>query len=394
LGPIFVKLGQFLSTRPDLLPEDIIQALSGLQDQVPPFSGAMAQALIEKNLNRPLSAVFSTFDLVPLASASIAQVHAATLLNGQAVVIKVLRPRIQRRIKRDLALLHVFSRCVEFFWRPARIFKPTALCQELKRILLAECDFMREAANASQFKRHLNTSTDIKVPEIYWPYCHKHILVMERVYGISITDHALLREHHINLKILAEKLIRNFFTQAFHHCFFHADMQPGNIFVSCTTPEDPSYAIVDFGIMGSLGIADQRYLAENCMALFKHDYRRIAELHVNSGWLPTETPMDEFESEIRTVCEPILGRPLKEISIGNTLLRLFQTAQRFKINIQPQLILLQKTLLTLEGLSRQLYPDLDLWQTLQPVLEDWLKQQKHPKTLLCKMFNQWINTYL
>lgn len=375
LGPIFVKFGQLLSIRRDILPDDIAEELAKLQDKVPPFNGELAKRMIEESLKQPLSAVFAEFNLTPLASASISQVHSACLQDGTKVVVKVLRPRIYQQIRRDVELLETFAKLIFRYLPQARRFRPIEVVQEFKDTLFDELDLLREAANASQLRRNFASSQSLYVPQIYWQHTRKNILVMEHIYGVHITDIPTLLAHNTNLKRLAERGVEIFFTQVFRDCFFHADMHPGNLFVDVSDPQDPRYIAVDFGIMGTLSPDDQRYLGENFLAFFKRDYRRVAELHVQSGWVPPHTRVDAFESAIRTVCEPIFERPLKDISIGQTLLRLFQTARRFEMEVQPQLVLLQKTLLTVEGLGRQLYPDLDLWQTAKPFLEKWMKKQ-------------------
>jgi ubiquinone biosynthesis protein len=385
LGPIFVKFGQVLSTRFDILPEDIVNELVLLQDQVPPFSGDLAKDMIETALQSPLSNFFQSFDKIPLASASVAQVHAATLLNGQSVVIKVLRPHIHQLIQRDIELLKTIGKLAQKYWKAAKRFKPREIVAEFEKTLLDELDLTREAANASQLRRNFMESSLLYVPEIHWPLTKNNILVMERIYGISIANIEQLKQQGFNLKQLAQQCIEIFFTQAFRDCFFHADMHPGNILVSPDNPKNPKYIAVDFGIMGSLGPEDQRYLAENFLAFFKRDYRRVAELHIESGWVPSTTRLDEFEAAIRTVCEPIFERPLCEISFGNLLFRLFQTATRYQVNFQPQLVLLQKTLLNIEGLSRQLCPDIDLWSCAKPFLEDWMKNQVGFPSLIRKL---------
>jgi len=381
LGPIFIKAGQVLSTRRDLLPDDIAEELAKLQDRVPPFSGKLAQKMIEDSLNVSTEMIFQEFDLEALASASIAQVHAATLLSGDRVVVKVLRPGIKKIIDRDLDLLRTIANIAERF-TDAKRFKPKELVAEVAHTLQDELDLQREAANASQLRRNFQHSDLLYIPEIYWPYSRQSVLVMERIEGIPIHNIAMLKASGVNMKKLAERGIEIFFTQVFRDSFFHADMHPGNIFVDLKNLDDPHYIAVDFGIVGSLNTKDQRYLAENMLAFFKRDYQRVAELHVASGWLPPDTRIDQFEGAIRAVCEPIFERPLKEISFGQLLLRLFQTAQRFNINIQPQLILLQKTLLNIEGVGRQIYPELDLWKTAAPFLERWLKKQLGVKAFL------------
>ena len=371
LGPIFVKFGQILSTRRDLLPDDIAEELARLQDRVQPFPGAQARALIEKAYGQPLTQVFAAFDETPLASASIAQVHTARLPDGTDVVVKVVRPNIRRVIRRDVALLYYVAGLAERYWREGRRLRPVEVIREFETTLLDELDLLREAANASQLRRNFAGSKVLYVPEVYWPHCRREVMVMERIHGTPISSIAALRGQGIDLKQLAERGVEIFFTQVFRHNFFHADMHPGNIFVA----PDGQYLAVDFGIMGTLSPVDQRYLAENFLAFFRRDYRRVAELHVESEWVPAETRVDEFEAAIRTVCEPIFERPLKDISFGHLLLRLFQTARRFNMEVQPQLVLLQKTLLNIEGLGRQLYPDLDLWQTAKPFLERWMSEQ-------------------
>ena len=371
LGPIFVKFGQMLSTRRDLLPDDIAQELAKLQDRVPPFPGDQARAIVEKSLSKPVAELFENFEEQPHASASIAQVHLARLRNGRDVVVKVVRPGIHKTIARDIGLLYVVAELAERYWREGRRLRPREVVAEYEKTILDELDLLREAANASQLRRNFQDSNLLYVPEVYWPYCRRQVMVMERIYGIPISDVAELKRQGIDLKRLAEQGVEIFFTQVFSHSFFHADMHPGNIFVS---PEG-RYIAVDFGIMGTLSPVDQRYLVENFVAFFKRDYRRVAELHVQSGWVPAGTRVEEFEAAIRTVCEPIFERPLKDISFGQLLLRLFQTARRFHMEVQPQLVLLQKTLLNIEGLGRDLYPDLDLWKTAKPFLERWMSEQ-------------------
>ncbi len=371
LGPIFVKFGQILSTRRDLLPDDIAIELARLQDQVQPFPGAQARVLIEKAYGQPISEIFAEFDEMPLASASIAQVHTARLHDGKDIVVKVVRPNILRVIQRDLSLLYYIAGLAERYWREGHRLRPVEVIHEFENTLLDELDLLREAANASQLRRNFSGSKMLYVPEVYWPQCRREVMVMERISGVPISNIPELRAQGIDLKLLAERGVEIFFTQVFRHNFFHADMHPGNIFVA----PDGRYLAVDFGIMGTLSPVDQRYLAENFLAFFRRDYRRVAELHVESEWVPASTRVDEFESAIRTVCEPIFERPLKDISFGHLLLRLFQTARRFNMEVQPQLVLLQKTLLNIEGLGRQLYPDLDLWQTAKPFLERWMSEQ-------------------
>lgn len=375
LGPIFVKAGQIISTRRDLLPDDIANELSKLQDRVPPFSGKQAKAIIEAALNRDIHAAFTSFETQALASASIAQVHAATLLSGESVVVKVLRPNIRGMIDRDIDLLMTFAKMAERYWSDARHFKPTQIVEEVAQTLYDELDLMREGANASQLKRNFADTDILHIPRIFWEFTRTNILVAERVHGIPIHDIQRLKEVGVNMNKLAERGIEIFFTQVFRDSFFHADWHPGNIFVDCSDTENPTYIAVDFGIVGSLSQNDQRYLAENMIAFFKRDYQRVAELHIACGWLPPDTRIDQFEGAIRGVSEPIFEQPLRDMSFGKLLLKLFQVARRFNINIQPQLVLLQKTLLNIEGLSRQLAPELDLWASAAPQIEKWLKKQ-------------------
>lgn len=378
LGPIFIKFGQILSTRRDLLPDDIADHLKNLQDQVTPFSGEISKALIEKGLKQRVGEVFSEFDIEPLATASIAQVHSARLHNGKEVVVKVIRPGIERTIDQDIAVMLFFALMLESYWADGKRLHPVQIVKDYEKTIYDELDLQREAANASQIRRNFSNSELIYIPEIFWDYTNTHVLVMERVYGIPVADVDALRAAGVNLKALAERGVEIFFTQVFRDSFFHADMHPGNIFVSEKNPQNPQYIAIDFGIVGTLTQEDQNYLARNLLAFFKRDYKMVAELHISSGWVPEDTRADEFESAIRTVCEPIFERPLKDISFGQFLLRLFQTARRFNMEVQPQLVLLQKTLLNIEGLGRQLYPNLDLWNTAQPYLENWMKQRIAP----------------
>ncbi len=380
LGPIFVKFGQLLSTRRDLLPDDIANELAKLQDQVPPFPGHQAQAIVEMAYGQPIHECFQNFDQKPLASASIAQVHTATLLTGESVIIKILRPHIANTIRHDMALMKIAAQLATRFWRRGRRLQPLDIIAEFETTINQELDFMREAANASQLRRNFEHSDKMYVPKVYWNYAKKDVLVMERIHGIRISDIPTLVAAGTNLKKLAEYGVEIFFDQVLRDSFFHADMHPGNLFVDVRNPDHPKYIGVDFGIMGSLAPEDQRYLANNLLAFFKRDYRQVAILHIASGWVSPDTRIDQFEGAIRTVCEPIFEKPLKDISFGQLLLRLFQTAQHFQMKIQPQLLLLQKTLLNIEGLGRELYPELNLWNTAQPCLERWMKRQKrlHP----------------
>ncbi len=375
LGPIFIKLGQMLSTRRDLLPDAVAFELTRLQDKVPPFSSARARAIIAEAYGQPVTECFARFDDQPLASASIAQVHTARLFDGQEVVVKIVRPTIQQVIRRDLDLMYVLAGLIERYWPEARRFKPRQVVEEYERTIFDELDLIQEASNASQIRRNFEDSHLLYIPAIHWDYCRREVMVMERIRGIQVNDIEALKAEGVDLRRLSEKGVEIFFTQVFQHNFFHADMHPGNIFVDPALPDDPRYMAVDFGIIGTLSPADQRYLAENFVAFFNRDYQRVAELHVESGWVAPDTRVDQFESAIRSVCEPIFQRPLKEISFAQLLLRLFQTARRYNMEVQPQLVLLQKTLLHIEGLGRQLAPDLDLWTTAKPFLERWMSEQ-------------------
>lgn len=382
LGPIFVKFGQVLSTRQDLLPEDILIELQKLQDRVPPFPADQARQIVEQTLGCPIEAVFTEFSMSPLASASIAQVHAATLHSGQHVVVKIRRPRIEKTIKRDLGLLHAVAKLTTYLWTYSRRLRLQEIVDEFERVLTDELNFIAEAANASQLRRNFLNSPLLYIPEVYWKYARPNLLVQERISGIPVTDRAQLLALEVDLKQLAERGVEIFFMQVFRDSFFHADMHPGNIFVAKDQPNNPKYIAVDFGIMGSLAPTDQHYLAENLLAFFKRDYRKVALLHIESGWVPPDTRVEAFESAIRQVCEPIFEKPLRDISFAQLLLNLFQTASRFKMEVQPQLLLLQKTLFNIEGLGRKLYPELNLWTTGKPYLERWLKQRYSIKTLL------------
>jgi ubiquinone biosynthesis protein len=389
LGPIFIKFGQALSTRRDLLPADVADELARLQDNVPPFPGELARASIERAYGVPLDQRLRNFELTPLAAASIAQVHAAQLPCGREVIVKVLRPDMRAMIALDIAVLYTIAALAERWWAESRRLKPLQIVREYERTILDELDLMREAANASQLKRNFAGSPLLYVPEVYWDFCRAEVLVMERIRGTPIGDIARLRELGTDFKRLAENGVEIFFTQVFRHNFFHADMHPGNIFVLLGDPTQPRYAAVDFGIVGSLDLRDQRYLAENFLAVFNRDYRRVATLHVQSGWVPPDTRVDEMESAVRTICEPIFDRPLKEISFGVVLLRLFEALRRFNGQIQPQLLLLQKTLLNVEGLGRQLYPELDIWHSASPVLRRWMRERTSPRNILHELRQGW-----
>lgn len=383
LGPVFVKFGQMLSTRRDLLPPDIAEELALLQDRVPPFDGRLAREHIEASLGAPISELFDDFDEKPLASASIAQVHTARLKSGEEVVIKVIRPNIYDVIEADVSLMRSMATLVtRLVPERSRRFRPIEVVEEYRKTLFDELNLLREAANAIQLRRNFEGSRTLYVPEIYTSYCQENVLVMERIYGIPVSDISALEANGTNMKLLAERGVEVFFTQVFRDSFFHADMHPGNIFVSYEHPEDPQWIGIDCGIVGTLNKDDKRYLAENFLAFFNRDYRRVAELHVESGWVPADTKVEEFESAIRTVLEPIFEKPLSEISFGHVLLNLFNTARRFNMAVQPQLVLLQKTLLYVEGVGRQLYPQLDLWQTAKPFLEEWMQNQVGYKAVI------------
>src|SRR5580658_7412897 len=382
LGPIFVKFGQALSTRRDLLPADIADELARLQDKVPPFPGETARAIIEQAYGAPLDTYLHDFDQIPLAAASIAQVHTARLPDGREVIVKVLRPGMRAMIALDIEVMYTIAAMAERWWAESRRLKPHEILREYERTILDELDLQREAANASQLKRNFAGTHLLYVPEVHWDFCRPQVLVMERIHGTPIGDLARLRELGTDFKRLAENGVEIFFTQVFRHNFFHADMHPGNIFVLLDDPMQPRYAAVDFGIVGTLDPRDQRYLAENFLAVFDRDYRRVATLHVQCGWVPRDARIDEMELAVRTICEPIFDRPLKEISFGTVLLRLFEALRRFNGQIQPQLLLLQKTLLNVEGLGRQLYPELDIWHTASPVLRRWMRERVSPRAVL------------
>ena len=375
LGPIFVKFGQVLSTRRDLLPVDISDELAKLQDQVPPFSAALARVEIERAFARPVEQVFAQFDPEPVASASIAQVHFAILPDGTEAAVKILRPGMEPVIARDLALLDTAASLVERLWADGKRLKPREVVAEFSRHLNDELDLMREAANSSQLRRNFLNSPLLAVPEIYWDFCATTVMTMQRMQGIPISHVGRLREAGVDIPALARAGVEIFFTQVFRDGFFHADMHPGNILVSTAATEKGRYVALDFGIMGTLTEIDKNYLAQNFLAFFNRDYRRVAEVHLESGWVPATTRVDELETAIRAVCEPIFDRPLREIRFGHVLLRLFQTSRRFGVEVQPQLVMLQKTLLNIEGLGRDLDPDLDLWKTAKPYLERWMSAQ-------------------
>lgn len=394
LGPVFIKFGQMLSTRRDLLPPDFADQLALLQDQVTPFDGESAKQLIIAAMGQDIfDAHFSDFEITPLASASIAQVHTATLITDdddhKDIVIKVLRPDIDKTIIADVNVMSRFASIAARWLPDGKRLRPKEVVAEYKKTILDELDLNREAANAIQLRRNFEQGSEydkvLYVPEIYSEYCHKNVLVMERIYGIGVAEVDTLNSLGVNMQLLAERGVEVFFTQVFRDSFFHADMHPGNVFVDATTPADPTWIAIDCGIVGTLNREDKRYLAENFVAFFNRDYRKVAQLHVDSGWVPASTSVDEFEFAIRTVCEPIFNKPLAEISFGQVLVNLFNTARRFNMEVQPQLVLLQKTLLYIEGLGRQLYPQLDLWQTAKPFLENWVKEQMGIKAVYTKI---------
>jgi ubiquinone biosynthesis protein len=371
LGPIFVKFGQMLSTRRDLLPPDLADELAKLQDQVPPFASDKVRTMLERTYQRPVESVFHAFDFTSVASASVAQVHLALLPDGREVAVKILRPGIHGVIAHDIALLDAGAALMQLLWREGRRLRPHEVVAEFAKHLQAELDLMREASNASQLRRNFEDSPLLLVPEIHWDYCSETVMVMERMHGTPVSHVEALRAQGIDIPRLARAGVEIFFSQVFRDGFFHADMHPGNIMVD----RQGRYIALDFGIMGTLSDVDKHYLAQNFLAFFHRDYRRVAEAHIESGWAPKETRVDEFETAIRAVCEPVFDRPLKDISLGKLLLRLFQTSRRFNIQVQPQLVLLQKTLLNIEGLGRELDPELDLWVSAKPFLERWMSEQ-------------------
>ena len=399
LGPIFIKFGQLLSTRRDMVPEDIADELASLQDDVPPFNEQEALAIIEKALGGKVDDLFNSFSSKPLASASVAQVHTAKLLSGEdgiegaEVVIKVIRPGIEKIIDQDIALLKSIAALVENNFDQGKRLRAVEVVNDYDYIIHDELNLMAEGANATQLARNFENSDLLYVPKVYWDYCRTNVLVMERIYGIPVSQIDELKAAGIDLKTLAERGVEIFFTQVFNHSFFHADMHPGNVYVSKEHPENPQYIALDCAIIGTLSKDDQYYLAKNLLAIFNRDYRKVAELHVECGWVPPDTPVNAFESTMRSVCEPIFQKPLKDISFGLLLLQLFQTASRFNMEVQPSLVLLQKTLLNIEGLGKQLYPDLDLWDNALPFLEQWQKERLSPIANLRKLSEkipEWI----
>jgi ubiquinone biosynthesis protein len=389
LGPIFVKFGQALSTRRDLLPRDIADELAKLQDRVPPFDGAAARAQVEKSLGKPVGELFGSFDEQPLAAASIAQVHAATLKDGREVVVKVLRPGMREVIGRDLEVMYAMAELARRYWPESKRLRPVEVVEEYEKTILDELDLLREAGNASQLKRNFAGSPLLHVAEVHWDLCRRDVMVMERIRGVPIAEMDRLRELGTDIQKLAENGVTIFFTQVFRHNFFHADMHPGNIFIDVSDPANPRYAAVDFGICGALETRDQYYLAANFLAFFDRDWQRIAELHLESGWIPPHARLSELTAAVRTVCEPIFNKPLGEISFGIVLLRLFEVARRFEMRVQPQLILLQKTLLNIEGLGRELYPELDLFKTARPILRQWMNERVGPDAFAQGLRRHW-----
>ncbi len=393
LGPVFIKLGQMLSTRPDLLADDIAASLNQLQDQVEPFASDQAVAIVERAFGRPVTDLFTRFDSVPLASASIAQVHSAELrLTGQDqpldVVVKIVRPGIERLIEQDTDLMFSLARMIKRYAPDGERLKPVEVVSDYRDVIYDELNMQLEAANTSQLRRNFLDSDLLYVPEVYWDYVRSNVLVMERIYGVPICNIDELHAAKVNMKELAERGVEIFFSQVFRDSFFHADMHPGNIFVNVSNPDKPQYIGIDCAIIGSLDDDDLYYLARNLLAIFQRDYRTVAEMHVESGWVPEHVRAGDFESAIRSVCEPIFEKPLAEISFGQILLYLFTVARRFEMSVQPNLVLLEKTLLAVEGLGRQLYPQLDLWQTAQPFLEDWMAKRYAPAQVLQRMQKQ------
>jgi ubiquinone biosynthesis protein len=385
LGPVFIKFGQMLSTRRDLMPDDIADELARLQDDVPPFPEQQSIAIIEQALGKPVSELFAEFEAQPMASASVAQVHRATLPGGEHAVVKVVRPDIEPVIRQDIALMFTLAKLVQRYLPDGRRLRPVEVVADYELVILDELDLGREAANASQLRRNFDNSSLLYVPQVYWDYTGRNVFAMERISGIPVTDMEALRAKGTDLKVLAERGVEIFFTQVFRDSFFHADMHPGNIFVDASDPANPSYIAVDCAIIGSLSDSDQYYLARNLLAIFQRNYHEVAQLHVECGWVPPDTRVQDFEAAMRAVCEPVFERPLAEISFGQLLVYLFQTARRFDMTVQPSLVLLQKTLLNIEGLGRQLYPQLNLWDTAMPFLEQWVAERYSPQSMFKRL---------
>ncbi len=375
LGPIFIKFGQILSTRRDLFENDTADELQKLQDQVPPFDSNIARSVIEENLGKPIDDLFDNFEDIPLASASLAQIHTANLKSGEEIVVKIIRPGIEQLIRQDLEVMYLLAKLLLKVWDDSIRLHPLQIVKDYERTILDELNLTLEAANANQLRINWNASGKLYVPIVYWDYCCENVMVMERIYGITSADVEGLRARNVDMKKLAHLGVEIFFTQVFEDNFFHADMHPGNVYIDATDPLEPKYIALDCAIIGSLTENDKTYLAKNLLAFFNRDYLEVARLHVESGWVPPETDIAEFESVIRSVCEPIFQKPIKEISFGKLLLSLFQTARKFNMEVQPQLVLLQKTLLNIEGMGRQIYPDLDLWETAAPFMEKWMRNR-------------------
>ena len=388
LGPVFIKFGQLLSTRRDLMPTDIADALAQLQDNVAPFPESESVALIEQSLGQSVKTLFARFDTTPMASASVAQVHSAALHDGREVVVKVVRPGIEAVIRKDLALMYTLARLVQRYLPDGPRLRPVEVVNDYEHTILDELDLAREAANASQLRRNFEGSDLLYVPEVHWDFTRHNVLVMERIYGIPVTDMQQLEARKVDLKVLGERGVEIFFTQVLRDSFFHADMHPGNIFVDASDPDKPSYIAIDCAIIGSLSESDQYYLARNLLAIFQRDYHEVARLHVECGWVAPDTRLQDFESAMRAVCEPIFEKPISEISFGQLLIYLFRTARRFDMQVQPQLVLLQNTLLNIEGLGRQLYPELNLWDTAQPFLENWIEERYSPQSVIKRLQRQ------
>ncbi len=394
LGPIFVKLGQILSTRRDLFAPEVADELRKLQDQVPPFDTGTARDIVESSLEQSIETLFARFDDHPLAAASLAQVHTAQLHSGEEVIVKIIRPGIQNEIRRDLDLMYGLARLMLRIWPDARRLHPVEVVSDYERTVLDECDLTLEAANTMQLRSNWLNSGKLYVPEVFYDYCRPNVMVMERIHGITAADVDIMRAKGVNMKRLAHLGVEIFFTQVFKDNFFHADMHPGNVFIDITEPDNPTYIALDCAIIGSLTDQDKTYLAKNLLSFFRRNYHEVARLHVESGWVPPHTDVREFESVIRAVCEPVFQKPISEISFGRVLLSLFQTARRFDMEVQPQLVLLQKTLLNIEGMGRQLYPELDLWETAAPFMEDWMRDRMGIRGLvneISKHAPHWLN---